>query len=75
MAKRKNIIPNAASSRLISNSGAKRVSLDAAVALGDVLVEIGEDIAEKAIMIARHSGRKTVKKEDIKLAMNNLRRG
>ena len=49
-------------------AGAKRVSADAAEAFADVLHDRALNIGEKAVLIARHSGRKTVHEGDIKLA-------
>lgn len=66
---RKNILPLAAMENLLKKrSKAVRVSDDAKEALKDVLEEIGEKIGEKAVRYANHSGRKTVKASDIKLA-------
>jgi histone H3/H4 len=54
--------------RLIRESGAKRVSAKAINCLNEVLTDKASDLAKKAISIARHSGRKTVKERDIRLA-------
>lgn len=54
--------------RLIRQVGAPRVSVDAIVQLNMILSDYGKKIATDAIEIAYHSGRKTVKEEDIILA-------
>ena len=54
--------------KLIRNAGAFRVSADAIDRLNEILTEKGTHIAKYAVEIARHSGRKTVKESDIKLA-------
>ena len=61
-------IPAAPVARILSNAGAKRVSAEAARTFADLLHETALRIGEKAVMIAKHSGRKTVQSEDIKLA-------
>lgn len=62
-------IPSAPCSRILENSGAKRVSKEAAEKMADLLEEYGQKISKKALMIAKHSGRKTVQANDIKLAL------
>ena len=54
--------------RLVKGAGAARVSEDAASALREVLEDFAGEVAAKAVRLARHAGRKTVTKEDIKLA-------
>lgn len=62
-------IPMAPVKRIIENAGAARVSEDATVELANYLEEAGEEIAVRAIKLAKHAGRKTVKADDIKLSL------
>ena len=65
----KKILPLAAMEKLLKKCGAPRVSEDAKEAMKEVLELYGEDIGQKAVRLAQHSGRKTVKGTDIKLAV------
>ena len=65
-------LPKATMGRLLKKAGATRVSEDAKIELTRVLEEIGEQIGRDAEKMCRtESGRKTVKAEDIKLAINS----
>jgi hypothetical protein len=57
-------LPIASVTRLLRNAGAERVSEDASVALVEILEAEGEKIAAKAVSLAKHAGRKTVKRKD-----------
>ena len=63
------IIPKAPIAKIVQNAGAKRVSAGAVVVLVDYLIDYANDISERASRIAKHSGRKTVKAGDIKIAI------
>lgn len=65
----KRLIPLAAMERILKQAGAERVSDKAKNALKEVVEEIVEKISKDAIRYAEHAGRKTVKSEDIKLAL------
>ena len=54
--------------KLLKKCGASRVSEDAKTAMVEVMESIGDGIGQKAVKFAQHSGRKTVKGTDIKLA-------
>lgn len=73
MAKRENILPFAPIGKLIQETTGKRVSKDAKETGAKILEELTEKIMKKAILLADHSGRKTVKSKDIILAYHQLR--
>ena len=62
------VLPLAAMEKMLKQCGADRVSDKAKIALKNVVEEMAEKIAVKAIQLAEHAGRKTVKGRDVKLA-------
>jgi len=56
---------------IIQENTEKRVSEDSAAALGEFLDKWGSEVAEDASEIAEDKGRKTVRVEDIRDALNN----
>ena len=54
--------------KVIRTAGAYRVSADAIDRLNEILTDYATGLAKYAVDIAKHSGRKTVKESDIKLA-------
>ena len=61
--------------RIMRAAGAKRVSAGAVIILSEALEDFGTKISREAVELARHAGRKTVKKEDVKLAVRRLVNG
>ena len=59
---------NARVEKLIRNAGAQRVSAEAIETMNEIVTNYGNNLAKYAVEIARHSGRKTVKESDVKLA-------
>lgn len=58
--------------RIIKKAGAERVSEEAADELRKALEEIGVRISKEALDFTRHAGRKTVKQEDIQIAVKKV---
>ena len=69
MQRQTSTIPKATAARMLMNAGAKRVSQDATDAFAEVIERISQEIGRVSNDIAKHSGRKTVKGSDIKLAV------
>ncbi|WP_405303907.1 histone family protein [Methanobrevibacter sp.] len=63
-------IPKAPVKRIIQEAGAERVSADAVDALEEYLEDYAEEVSKKAITYAKYANRKTVKAEDIALAID-----
>ena len=70
--KYKSEIPKAPIARIIKDTGAERVSEDAKAELAEYLEEVARDVAIEANNVAKIAKRKTIKPEDIKLAIKNL---
>lgn len=65
-------IPKAPIARIIKDTGVERVSKDAKAELAEYLEEVARDVAIEANNVAKIAKRKTIKPEDIKLAIKNL---
>lgn len=61
--------------RIMRKAGARRLSAAAIETLAEALEAYGEELSKEAAALARHAGRKTVKKEDVKLSARRLRAG
>ena len=65
-------IPKAPIARIIKDTGAERVSEDAKAELAEYLEEVAREVAIEANNVDKIAKRKTIKPEDIKLAIKNL---
>jgi histone H3/H4 len=54
---------------MIKSQGDKRVSEDSAEELANVIETFAGDVSEEAIAIAEENGRKTVRSEDVRQAL------
>jgi len=61
-------LPNAPVERIIRKTG-KRVGEDVPAVLARALEEYGREISEEASRLAEHADRKTIKREDMELAI------
>ncbi|MBI1969372.1 histone family protein [Candidatus Woesearchaeota archaeon] len=68
----KKFLPLAAMEKVMKLAGAERVSDRAKEALKEVVEEKSMKIAEQAVKLAQHAGRKTVKGGDVKLAAKGV---
>ncbi len=68
MGRRTTELPLAAMYRILKSAGAERVSDSAKRALAKEIERYASRVAEKAVKLARHAGRKTVTESDIELA-------
>jgi len=59
--------------KLFKKAGAKRVSDMAAEELGKVLESKAKEVVLEAKRLSEHSGRRTVMKRDLKMAVKNLK--
>jgi len=62
------ILPRLPFERILKKAGAKRVSQEALEEFANVMEERLMKIIEKANMLAKHAGRKTITAEDIRMA-------
>ncbi|MHC1636301.1 MAG: histone family protein [Candidatus Methanospirareceae archaeon] len=58
-------LPVAPITRIVRSAGAERVSEEASAELVRIVEEYATKVAKEAVMLAKHAGRKTVKKDDI----------
>ena len=63
------ILPAAAMEKLLKKAGAERVSEDAKHELKEVLEAYAINLGGKAVRLAAHAGRKTIKSSDVKEAV------
>ena len=65
-------ISKATIARIIKEAGAERVSEDAKAELAAYVEEVARNVAKEATQVAKIAKRKTIKADDIKLAIKNL---
>ncbi|HPR41618.1 MAG TPA: NFYB/HAP3 family transcription factor subunit [Candidatus Methanofastidiosa archaeon] len=65
-------LPIATIEKIIRKAGAYRVSKGASQKLSEILEDWGVDIAQEAMMEAKHAGRKTVKDVDIEAGLRKV---
>ena len=58
--------------RILKKAGAERVSDESADELRRVIEDVADNIAKNAVDMASHAGRKTIKREDVKLASKSF---
>ncbi len=65
----------AAADRLLRKADAKRVTNNAVEEFRDILEDLALEIAKKAVVLSNHANRKTVSREDVKLAYKKWKNG
>jgi len=65
-------LPLAVMGKLLKEGGAERISKDAMETLAEVLEDYALHIAKQAVLLSNHAGRKTVRREDIRLAVRKV---
>jgi len=66
------MLPIAAMARVVRKAGVKRISADAVKELEKTVSELAIELAQDSAEMARHAGRKTIKKNDILLASGKI---
>lgn len=61
------MLPLAAIERIVRKAGVNRISANAIKEIEKTTEELGLDLAREAAVLAKHAGRETIKREDIKL--------
>jgi len=61
------MLPLAAIERIVRKAGVDRISADAIKELEKIIEELGLELAREAASAAKHAGRRTVMRDDIKL--------
>lgn len=62
------MLPLAAIERITRRAGIKRISMEAIKEVEKTVSELGNEVAMESANMAKHAGRRTIKKEDILLA-------
>jgi len=65
-------LPIAPVEKLLKKAGAERISADASEELAAILEDIGGEISRRAAALSAHAKRRTVKDEDVKMAVKEL---
>lgn len=65
-------LPAAPFERILKKLGAKRVSQEACEEFARVMEEKMLRIAEEAVALAKHAGRKTILEEDVRMARRKI---
>lgn len=66
------MLPLAAIERIARKAGIERISADAIKELEKTIEELGLELAKEAAIVAKHAGRRTIMKKDVKLVAGKL---